>query len=146
MQINGLRCLCGQQWFLKVTFIPTVLMAVLFHLILPDLPQKFKFPTEREHAIFQRLRADVRSIQEPFLVWKPFGVNIPDTKLYTHSMIYICSTLISYNLIMAVFIISSFVGYSFIHLNAWPMPLTAPFHAMGKCFNHDRDISYLKLL
>ncbi|KAG2176934.1 hypothetical protein INT43_007588 [Umbelopsis isabellina] len=133
MQFDVLRCLCGQQWILRTTCIPTLLLAVLSYFVLPDLPESSKFLTDREHAILHRLRADVRNIQEPFLVWRPFGIDIPDTKLYTHSMIYICRTLISYNMVMGFFIISLIVGNSFIYLDAWPMPLTAPFHALA-CF------------
>ncbi|KAJ2956113.1 hypothetical protein NQZ79_g8003 [Umbelopsis isabellina] len=143
MQFDDLRCLCGQRWILIITCLPTLLLAMFSYVVLPELPENFKFLTKSERTILQRLHADARDAEELFLVWKPFGVDIPDSKLYTHSMIYICSTILSYKIIMGLFITTILFGLSFLHLDAWPMPLTAPAHALA-CFHFGETILHFR--
>lgn len=131
MHFDGLPCLCDQQWMFKITYIPALLLAALSYFILPDVPKNFKFLTERERTILNRLRADMSNVEEASLAWKPFGISISDSSVYMHSMAYICSTTPSYNMTMGLIAISMIVGLSFVHMNAWPIPLTAPIHALG---------------
>lgn len=131
MQFHRLCCLCGQKSIFYITYIPALLLVALCYFGLPDEPKNFKFLTEHERTILHRLRADMSNAEEPGLVWKPFGISISDPNLYTHSMAYICSTTPSYNMLMGLPFIGMIGGFNFIHLNAWPMPLTAPICALG---------------
>ncbi|KAG2176928.1 hypothetical protein INT43_007582 [Umbelopsis isabellina] len=143
MQFDDLRSLRGEQWIFIIAYVPTLLLALLSYFALPNLPSNFKFLTIRERAILHRLRADVRIVEEPLVAWKPFGVDIPDSSLYAHSMVYICSTTLSYNKALGSIIISMIVRLSFIHLKSWTMPLIAPIYALA-CFQSGEMIPDLR--
>lgn len=130
-QFYDLDSLRGQQWIFIMTYAPTLLIAGLTYYALPGLLDNFKFLTESERATLHQLRTDDRIFEEPLLAWKPFGFSIPDSRLYTHSMIYFCSARPSYDLTMGLRIIITTSSSMYLNWTAWPMPLTAPFYALG---------------
>lgn len=136
MQMNGIRgkvnrvCLVstnvigkgltGWQWIFIIESVPTILLSAATYFILPDLPHRTNFITERERAVvLNRLTEDAGPATETHFSWKQFWAAFTDWKVYMHSLIYICGSTPLYSL--SLFLPSIIKGMGFTDLAAQAM-------------------------
>ncbi|ORX62709.1 MFS general substrate transporter [Hesseltinella vesiculosa] len=141
MQMNGVRGLAGWQWIFIIEALPTIALSFLTYFVLPDVPRRAKFLTDREREIvLHRLAEDAGPATEEHFSWRQFRYAVMDWKVYMHSLIYICGSTPLYSL--SLFMPSIIQGMGFTDLRAQAMStppyVFAFFFTVGIAIHSDR--------
>ncbi|CAO3622266.1 unnamed protein product [Mucor hiemalis] len=131
MQMDGVSGLEGWKWIFILEAIPTLLLAFVAYLYLPDFPENSKFLNEREREIVvQRLKEDAGPSTETHFSWKQFWSAFTDYRVYIHSLIYICGSTPLYSLSLFLPSIISEMGFT----NLTAQAMSAPPYAIACVF------------
>ncbi|GAA5812716.1 hypothetical protein MFLAVUS_006174 [Mucor flavus] len=123
MQMDGIQNLHGWQWIFIIEAIPTLVLAFVAYLYLPDFPENSKFINEREREIIvHRLKEDAGPSVETHFSWKQFYAAFTDYRVYIHAILYICCSTPLYSLSLFLPSIISEMGFTSITAQAMSAP------------------------
>ncbi|KAI8074191.1 major facilitator superfamily domain-containing protein [Gongronella butleri] len=131
MQMAGLQGLAGWQWIFIIEALPTLVFGFATYFVLPDVPRRAKFLTDREREIVvRRLVEDAGPATEEHFSWRQFRYAFIDYKVYMHALVYICGSTPLYSL--SLFMPSIIQGMGYQNLQA--QALSAPPYAIAFIF------------
>ncbi|RUO96207.1 major facilitator superfamily domain-containing protein [Jimgerdemannia flammicorona] len=126
LQMAGTQGLTGWQWIFILEGLPTVVLAFVTYIYLPDLPETASFLTDDERDLLKRrLAQDAGMAKETHFSWKQFFDAFRDWKVYLHMAIFICMATPLYSLSLFLPSIIREMGYTALTAQLMSAPLYA---------------------